>query len=234
MADEKVAVVTGGNRGIGFEICRQLAQAGVTVVLTARDEKKGKGACGRLRRENLDVHYHRLDVTDAKSVRDLAGYIKKEFGGFDILVNNAAVLLDGDRSGLDVEMETVRETMETNLYGPLGVSQGLIPLMKKRRSGRIVNVSSYVGAIAHLGGGYPAYRLSKASLNALTLILADELRGTRIRVNAMTPGWVRTDMGGRGAPRSVEEGADTAVWLALLADGGPTGKFFEDREVIAW
>ncbi|MFQ5694342.1 MAG: SDR family oxidoreductase [Nitrospinota bacterium] len=234
MPKEKVAVVTGGNRGIGLEVCRQLAAKGVTVVLTARDEEKGRRACEALGGKGLGVLFHRLDVTDGRSVRDLARRLQKEFGGLDILVNNAGVLIDRDRSGLNVDMEAVRETMETNVYGPWRLCQALVPLMRKRRGGRIVNVSSYMGAIRNLGGGYPAYRLSKAALNALTLILADELRGTKILVNSMTPGWVRTDMGGRSAPRSVEEGADTAVWLALLPDGGPTGKFFEDRKVVPW
>ena len=234
MPNEKIAIVTGANRGIGFEICRQLAAKGVTVVLTARSAKSGQAACDRLRGEGLDVRFLRLDVTDEGSVRNLAGDVEKELGGVDILINNAALNLDRDRSGLNADVEAVRKTMETNVYGPLRMCQALIPLMKKRGAGRIINVSSQMGATSHIGGGYPGYRISKAALNALTLILADELRGMKILVNAIHPGWVKTDMGGRSAPRSVEEGADTAVWLALQPDTGLTGKFFMNRKVISW
>jgi len=215
MPNEKVAVVTGANRGIGFEICRQLAAKGVTVALTARSAKSGQAARDRLRGEGLDVRFLRLDVTDEGSVRNLAGDVEKEFGGVDILINNAGLNLDRDRSGLNADVETIRKTMETNVYGPLRMCQALIPLMKKRGAGRIINVSSQMGATSHISGGYPGYRISKA-------------------VNAMTPGWVKTDMGGRSAPRSVEEGADTAVWLARRPDTGLTGKLFMDRKVISW
>ncbi len=230
MGDEKLAVITGGNKGIGFEICRQLAKAGVRVILTARDEKRGKAACDALRKENLEVFFYRLDVTDESGVRALARYIEKEFGRLDILVNNAGIDPDKGGRGSEVEMEIVQRTMDTNVYGPWRLCQVMIPLMRNSQAGRIVNISSRMGAVAHLSGGNPAYRISKSCLNALTLILADELQGTGITVNAVNPGWVRSDMGGRSAPRSVEEGADTAVWLALQPEGGPTGKFFMDRE----
>jgi NAD(P)-dependent dehydrogenase (short-subunit alcohol dehydrogenase family) len=234
MPNKKVAVVTGANRGIGFEICRQLAAKGVTVALTARSAKSGQAARDQLREEGLDVRFLPLDVTDEGSVRNLAGDVEKELGGVDILINNAALNLDRDRSGLNADVETVRKTMETNVYGPLRMCQALVPLMKKRGAGRIINVSSRMGATSHISGGYPGYRISKAALNALTLILADELREMKILVNAIHPGWVKTKMGGRSAPSSVEEGADTGVWLALQPDAGLTGKLFMDRKIISW
>jgi NAD(P)-dependent dehydrogenase (short-subunit alcohol dehydrogenase family) len=230
---KKIAVVTGANRGIGFETVRQLAQKGVTVVLTARDEEKGEEAVRVLKGEGGDVRFHSLDVTDPDSIRRLSAYIRDTFGKLDILINNAGIFIDGDKTTRDVDMDTVRKTMETNFFGPFQVSQALIPLLMKSRDGRIVNVSSGLGALQGMGGGYPSYSISKTALNALTIKLAQDLASVGIKVNAMCPGWVRTDMGGLHATRSVEEGADTVVWLAL-SDHGATGKFFRDRKEIAW
>lgn len=234
MAYKRIAVVTGANRGIGCEICRQLAKKGARVVLTARDEAKGRAAAEGLAGQGLEVLFHPLDVNDEESIRALAVYLRDELHGVDILVNNAGVFLDQKRSGLDVPMATVRETLETNLLGAWRLSQALIPLMRQHGYGRIVNVSSGLGAMSEMAGGYSAYRISKGALNALTRILADELRGMNILVNAMCPGWVKTDMGGPNATVPVEKGADTAVWLATLPDGGPSGGFFRDRRLIAW
>lgn len=229
-----VAVVTGGNRGIGFEICRGLAGKGLTVILTSRDERVGTEACEALRDEGLEVHYHQLDVTDRESISNLAQWIKENFSRLDVLVNNAAISIDGRLGVFEVEEGTVRQTMEANLFGPLWMTQGLLPLIRENGYGRIVNVSSRMGQLDSMGRGDPAYRLSKASLNALTVLMARELMGVDILVNAMCPGWVRTDMGGSSAPRSVEEGADTVLWLATLPEGGPQGKYFHDREEIPW
>ncbi|MEE9275079.1 MAG: SDR family oxidoreductase [bacterium] len=234
MAEARSAVVTGGNKGVGLGACRLLARAGVRVALTARDPDRGAASRRTLAKEGLDVLFHPLDVTDGESVARLAEWAQKELGGPDILINNAAILLDRERLGLDVGIDSVRETMETNLYGPLRLCQALAPGMKRRRYGRIVNVSSWFGGLEGMEGGYPGYRISKTCLNALTCILAAELRGGDILVNAACPGWVRTDMGGRSAPRSPEEGADTPVWLALLPKGGPTGGFFQDRKPHPW
>jgi NAD(P)-dependent dehydrogenase (short-subunit alcohol dehydrogenase family) len=234
--DKRVAVVTGANRGIGLEICRQLARrAGIRVVLTARSETKGKAAAGQLRDEGLEVDFHELDVTSEKNVRTLAGWLEGTCKRCDILVNNAGIVVDprGSRF-LDSRPKTYRQTLDTNVFGPLLLSQALVPLMKKNRYGRIVNVSSGQGQLSEMGAGTPAYRISKTALNALTRVLAAELKGSGILVNSMCPGWVRTDMGGAGAPRTVEQGADTAVWLATLPDDGPTGGFFRDRKTIAW
>jgi len=234
--DKRVAVVTGANRGIGLEICRQLARrGGVRVVLTARDQTKGKAAAGQLRDEGLEVDFHELDVTSEKSVETLAGWLEGTCKRCDILVNNAGILADprGSRF-LDSRPETYRQTLDTNVFGPLLLSQALVPIMKRSRYGRIVNISSGQGQLLEMGAGTPAYRISKTALNALTRVLAAELKGSGILVNSMCPGWVKTDMGGPGAPRTVQQGADTAVWVATLPDDGPTGGFFRDRKTIAW
>jgi NAD(P)-dependent dehydrogenase (short-subunit alcohol dehydrogenase family) len=231
MEEQRIAVVTGGNRGIGLEICRQLARLGLKVVLTARVEEKAKEAASGL---EGDVVPFPLDVTQPAEVERLAGFLEGELGGIDVLVNNAGVFLDRHFGGLTVPLEAVHDSLEVNVVGPWALSQAIVPMMKKRRYGRIVNVSSGLGAMSEMMGGYASYRVSKLALNGLTRILADELHGTNILVNTMCPGWVQTEMGGEGAPRPVEKGADTVVWLATLSDGGPTGGFFRDRRQIPW
>lgn len=232
--EQKIAIVTGANRGIGFEMCQQLARRGIHVILTSRNEARGKAACQKLQAEGLGVRFHQLDVTHHESIHRLRDFIRDEYGRLDILVNNAGVYLDEGVSAFQVDLDTVRETMETNIYGPLLLCQTLVPLMKRQGCGRVVNVSSGMGQLAGMGGGDLAYRMSKTCLNALTRIMAAELRGTNILVNALAPGWVRTDMGGPKAPRSVEDGAETAIWLATLPDDGPRGGFFQDRRAMAW
>jgi len=234
--DKRVAVVTGANRGIGLEICRQLGRRqDVRVVLTARNETKGKAAAMQLRGEGVGVDFHELDVTNEKGIRALVDWLAASYERCDILVNNAGIVADprGSRF-LDSSPATYRQTLDTNLFGPLLLSQALLPLMKKNRYGRIVNISSRQGQLSDMGAGTPAYRVSKTALNALTCILAAELKGSAILVNSMCPGWVRTDMGGTSAPRTVQQGADTAVWLATLPNDGPSGQFFLDRKPIAW
>ncbi|WP_333841831.1 SDR family oxidoreductase [Pelomicrobium sp.] len=232
---QKIAVVTGANRGLGLEISRQLALRGVRVVMTARDPEKGKQAWEGLRRQGLCVEYLPLDVTVQASVEALARSLAQTFGGLDILVNNAGILPEGQGArALSLGLEVFRQAFETNALGALRLCQALVPLMKKRGGGRIVNVSSGLAQLTTMGTGTPAYRVSKTALNALTRILAAELEAEGIKVNAACPGWVRTDMGGPDAPRSVAEGADTPVWLALLPEDGPTGGFFRDRQPIPW
>ncbi len=231
---ERVAVVTGANRGIGYEICRQLSSLGVAVVLTARDGDAGNQAREKLAVEGIDVHFHKLDVTNEGSIQKLAKFIENQVGRADILVNNAGIYIDRGIAPLEVGAELVRGTMETNFIGPIRLTQSLVPLMKRNRYGRVVNVSSQMGSLAEMGTGGLAYRSSKSALNAMTRVMANELRGANILVNCVDPGWVRTGMGGRGATRSLAEGADTAVWLATLPDGGPTGGFFRDRRPRAW
>lgn len=233
--DPRIAVVTGANRGIGLEICRQLARKGMKVVLTSRSAAKGRGAIKALGEAGTEVRYHVLDVTSPVGIKALAAHVAERFGRIDVLINNAGVMLDprGSRV-LDARVKTFRDTLETNLLGPLQLMQALVPLMQKHGYGRIVNLSSGQGQLADMGAGTPAYRVSKTALNALTRTLAAELKGSGILVNAMCPGWVKTDMGGPGAPRTVEQAADTAVWLAMLPDDGPSGGFFRDRKPIPW
>lgn len=235
----KIAVVTGANRGLGLETCRQLAQRGLTVILTSRDEGKGQSAADQLRKEGLEVRPFALEVTSARSIEKLRKFIADDYGRLDVLVNNAGVFLDprgdGDpaaSSVLRADIDTLRASMETNLYGPLRLCQALIPLMQG--SGRVVNLSSGMGQLSEMNGGCPGYRFSKTALNALTRTLADELQDTRIKVNSVCPGWVRTDMGGPNATRPLEEGAATIVWLATLPDDGPSGGFFRDKQRIPW
>jgi len=228
-----VIVVTGGNRGIGFEICRQLASRGAQVVLTARKAEAGREATEKLAAQKLTARFHPLDVTSSDSAVALRDFLDRTFGRLDVLINNAGIISDDDGSGLEGKLPTVRTTLETNTLAPLQLSQTLIPLLKRSRAGRIVNMSSGMGALSDMGGGYAAYRISKAALNAVTGILAAELRGA-VAVNSMCPGWVRTDMGGANAERDVSQGADTAVWLALDAPQDLSGKFLRDRKVISW
>jgi len=229
-----VAIVTGGNRGIGFEIARQLGQRGARVVLTARDRKAGEAAAAKLRDEGLKVQSLPLDVTDAVGAAALAQSLEREFGRVDVLVNNAGIMSKSDAPALEVGADVVRELFETNTLGPLRVAQALAPLLRRSERGRIVNMSSGMGALEGNEGGWAAYRLSKTALNGVTAVLAAELKRDRIAVNSMCPGWVRTDMGGPNATRDVAAGADTAVWLALDAPQSLTAKFLRDRKVIPW
>lgn len=235
MSRARVAVVSGGNRGIGFEICRQLAGLGLRVVLTARDAETARERAAALGSAG-EVLPFPLEVTEAESVARLAVYVDAELGGADVLVNNAAIFSSEDHShgALDLPLAVARTTFETNVFGPWSLAQAFAPGMRRRGYGRIVNLSSGLGAISEMSGGYAAYRLSKAALNALTIVLASELRGGDVLVNAVCPGWVQTEMGGPGAPRTPAQGADTATYLATLPTGGPTGKLFRDREVVPW
>ena len=227
----RVALVSGGNRGIGLEVCRQLAEGGLTVVLGSRDEERGRQAAEGLPGE---VAVRQLDVADAASVKRLAASIERDFGRLDVLVNNAAISNDEGQSAVEADLDRVKEALEANLFGAWRLCEAAIPHMRRGGYGRIVNVSTGLAALEDMGGGSPGYRISKTSLNALTRILASELRGTGILVNAVNPGWVQTDMGGSNANRTVEEGADGVVWAATLPNNGPTGGFFRDRRHVAW
>jgi len=230
---ERVALVTGANRGIGFEVCRQLGQRGYVVVLGSRDRERGEVAAARLRGEGLDVVGCQLDVADAASVESAVERMRREHGRLYAVVNNAAILYDTWQRGVDADLDEVREAFETNVLGAWRVVQATLPLLRASSTGRIVNVSSGAGALTDMGGGTPAYRTSKAALNALTRVLAAELRADRILVNAICPGWVATDMGGAGG-RPISDGAAGIVWAVELPDDGPTSGFFRDGRAIAW
>jgi NAD(P)-dependent dehydrogenase (short-subunit alcohol dehydrogenase family) len=233
MVEQRIALVTGGNRGIGLEICRQLAKAGIRVLLGSRDAAKGVAAA-ELIDAKLPVEARELDVADDGSIQDCMNWIRRDLGRLDILVNNAGIMVEQSDDDPEEELNVVRDTMQTNVYGPLLLSRLAIPIMKSRRYGRIVNLSSSMGQLTEMGAGYIAYRMSKAGINVVTRVLAAEAEGMGILVNSVDPGWVQTDMGGRGASRTVYKGAETALWLATVPEGGPTGGFFRDRKSIPW
>jgi NAD(P)-dependent dehydrogenase (short-subunit alcohol dehydrogenase family) len=227
---QPVAVVTGANRGIGHEVVRQLAADGYIAVLGSRDQGKGERAAAEI---GLDgVIARQLDVSDDDSVREAGQWIEASLGRADVLVNNAAILYDTSNRATDVSLDVIREALETNLFGAWRMAQALLPMLLRSPHPRIVNVSSGGGSLSTMGGGTPAYSVSKASLNALTRLLAGELRG-RVLVNSVCPGWVATDMGGPGG-RPLQQGAAGVVWAATLPDDGPSGGFFRDGREVPW
>jgi NAD(P)-dependent dehydrogenase (short-subunit alcohol dehydrogenase family) len=229
---KRVALASGGNRGIGREVARQLAALDYDVVIGSRDLAKGEEVAREL---GENVTARQLDVTDEESIVRCVASIAEDPGRLDVLVNNAGVSGGGwSTSALDVDLDEVRKTLETNLFGAWRLTEEVLPLMRKNGYGRIVNISSGMGQLSDMGGHSPAYRVSKTGLNVLTRMLTAELADENILVNSVCPGWVRTDMGTQAARRSVEEGADTPVWLATLPDDGPRGGFFRDREPIPW
>jgi NAD(P)-dependent dehydrogenase (short-subunit alcohol dehydrogenase family) len=234
MKKNKIALVTGANRGLGFETCIQLAQLGLTVILSARDRVKGQAAAKQLADKGLDVLFYQLDVSNQSNISNIACQIEQQFGRLDILVNNAAILYDAWQNAINANLDAVSQALTTNLFGPWRLSPVCIPIMKTNKYGRIVNVSSGAGSLHYMGAGTPAYSVSKAALNAFTRILAAELSGTGILVNSVDPGWVATDMGGRGGGHPVQEGAKGIVWAATLPNDGPTGGFFFDDKPTPW
>src|SRR6185369_7482209 len=228
----KIILVTGSNKGIGFEVVKQLAKLGHQVILTARDEAKGLEALKKVKTEGLNVQFIPLDVTNEKSIQQAASKVKSDFGKLDVLINNAAISLRGDHSLLTNDSAITEQIINTNALAQLAITrafQSLIP-----NGGRIIMISSGGGSMSDpVGGWSPAYCVSKSFLGAITRHLAYELSSRKISVNALDPGWVQTDMGGRSAPGSVEEGADTPVWLATT-DKTATGKFFRNRREIPW
>jgi NAD(P)-dependent dehydrogenase (short-subunit alcohol dehydrogenase family) len=230
----RVALVTGANRGIGYEVCRQLAEKDFVVLLTARDAAKAKAAADKLKSAGV-IEPLVLDVGDVSSIKEATAEVERRYGRLDALINNAGINYDTWETAEKADIDgTVMETIATNLLGPWRMCQAFLPLLRKSKAARIVNVSSEAGSMAHMGAGPPAYQVTKVALNALTRTLAGELRQARILVNAICPGWVATDMGGAGAPRSVEEGAAGIVWAATLPQNGPTGGFFRDGKPLLW
>jgi NAD(P)-dependent dehydrogenase (short-subunit alcohol dehydrogenase family) len=243
--EKKVAFITGGNRGIGLETARQLAQTGVKVIIGSRNEEAGKAEAKKLQAEGLDVDAIRFDITKSSDYKEAYDYFDKNFGKLDILINNAGVAKEpfGSPNNASVVSQAVlRETFDTNFFGTIELTQSLLPLIKKAPEGRIVNLSSILGSLAlHADPKSPiyefnalAYDASKTALNAFTVHLAQELSKTKIKVNSAHPGWVKTEMGTDAAPMEIPDGAKTSVQLATLAADGPTGGYFHMGEPLPW
>jgi NAD(P)-dependent dehydrogenase (short-subunit alcohol dehydrogenase family) len=229
----RTALVTGGARGLGTEICRQLAHRGLRVLVAARRREAAEEVCRGIGPAAVPLA---LDVASAVSVTEAVREALERFGTIDVLVNNAGVSVDASRTALELDEDTLRSTLETNLVGAWRLAEAVVPGMARGGYGRIVNVTSSYGSLALIDSGrHPAYRISKTALNALTRMLAVELAGTGVLVNAADPGWTRSGMGGPAAPRGPEEGADTPVWLATLPEGdGTTGGLFAERKPLPW
>ena len=240
LSRKKIALVTGANKGLGFEISCQLAQQDIKVVMAIRDSIKGQVAVEKLLQTGLDVEFQYLDVTDIESIKLVYSYLERTYGKLDILVNNAGVCLDGEQKPSEISLNVIRQTLETNFIGAIATTQVLLSLVCRSEAGRIVNISSGRGSLTqHNDFKYHyaktlAYNSSKTALNAFTVMLAAELKDTGIKVNSADPDWCRTDMGTEMASHSVEEGANTPVWLATLPADGSTGGFFNSRNPIPW
>jgi NAD(P)-dependent dehydrogenase (short-subunit alcohol dehydrogenase family) len=231
----RIALVTGANRGLGLETSRQLLAKGLTVVMAGRDEAAlGRARATLSKDEQSRAAIIRMEVTDARSIANAHHVVRERVGPVDVLVNNAAVLVSENDDVLSIPADAYRRTFDTNVFGAIEVCRAFVPDMVQRRYGRVVNVSSGAGQLARMSTYAPAYSMSKTALNAFTRICGATYKGMGVLVNAVDPGWVRTDMGGPSAPRSLPQGADTIVWLATLPDDGPTGGFFHDRRAIQW
>jgi NAD(P)-dependent dehydrogenase (short-subunit alcohol dehydrogenase family) len=231
---QRIALITGANRGIGFETAKQLARRGFHVVIAARDETSGRKSAKAVDANGDKATFLSLDVSRSDSIQNAASEYAKVSDRLDVLINNAGIYPDEGVNILSVPRELMEKTFETNTFGALEVTQHFLPYLRKSPAARVINVSSGYGQLDGLSAGVPSYCLSKLALNGLTIMLANALQPDSISVNSMCPGWVRTDMGGANATRSVEEGADTAVWLADEAPNELTGKFFRSREEIPW
>ena len=239
----KIALITGANRGIGLETARQLGKLGMTILLGARDLAKAEKAAEELRREKMEVRPIAIDVAASASIAAAAAIVEKEFGRLDILINNAGVMVDSyDTKIGEMPIEIWRQTFETNFFGLIATTQAFLPLLRKSEAGRIVNLSSILGSITyHATPGspvydskVPAYDVSKSAVNAYTVHLAYELKGSKIKVNAAHPGWVKTEMGGKDAPMELPAGAKTSVALATLGEDGPSGAFVHMGKPLPW
>jgi NAD(P)-dependent dehydrogenase (short-subunit alcohol dehydrogenase family) len=229
----RIVVVTGANRGIGLEVSRELAEQGDTVIAGSRDLAAGQRAVGDLVEAGRDIRPRRLDVIDQGSIDAVADELARTDGHVDVLVNNAAIHYDTWQRASRADLQVVWEALDTNLIGAWRTAEAMIPLLRASRHGRIVNVSSEAGSLASMGAGTPAYATSKAALNALTCMLAADLRADDVLVNSVCPGWVATDMGGPGG-RPVAEGAASVLWAVDLPDDGPTGGFYRDGHRLPW
>lgn len=227
--------MTGANRGLGFEICRQLAKRRVRVILTARNQDKSEAVVRTLIEQGYDAYFYQLDITDPEQIQAVLARIKAEFNRLDILVNNAGIYIDQHQPALTIDKNIILKAVETDVCGTFSMSQAVIPMMRENNYGRIVNLSSSSSLLANMNDDAGlSYKICKTSVNAVTVVLSKAVAGSNILINAVTPGWVRTDMGGEQAPLSLEEGADTPVWLATLPEGGPSGGFFFKRQRLPW
>lgn len=244
MTERKIALITGANKGIGLETARQLAEQNIIVLIGARDLKKGEGAAKQLRDEDFEAHPIQIDVDDTESIGKAAAQVEREYGRLDILINNAGVMLDDSKKKVSEQsLEIWRQTFDTNLFGLIATTQAFLPLLRKSKAGRIVNLSSILGSITyHATPGAPtydfkvapAYDVSKAAVNAYTVHLAYELKDSKIKVNAAHPGWVKTDMGGQGANMEIIDGAKTSVALATIDENGPNGAYLHMGQPLPW
>jgi NAD(P)-dependent dehydrogenase (short-subunit alcohol dehydrogenase family) len=243
MNDKKIALITGANTGIGLETARQLGKKNITVLIGARDLKKGEEAAGSLRKEGIDARALALDVNSAESIGKAADQVGRDFGRLDILVNNAGVMIDDENKKVSEQsLESWRKTFDTNVFGLIATTQAFLPLLRKSDAGRIVNLSSILGSITlHATPGspvydskLPAYNVSKSAVNAYTVQLAYELKDSKIKVNAAHPGWVKTELGGEGAPMEITDGAKTSVALATIGADGPNGAYMHMGETLPW
>ena len=232
--DKRIALVTGANKGIGFETARQLAKRGWHVVIGARKASAGQTAVKAIKQASGSASFLDIDVSNSESIGRAPAEFQKQFDHLDVLINNAGIYPDEGLTILTISRQQLTETFQTNTFGPVAVTQAFLPFLRKASDARIINVSSGYGQIEGLSANVPSYCLSKLALNGVTLMFSDALRSEGIAVNSMCPGWVRTDMGGPNAARSVEQGADTAIWLATEAGQDLTGKFFRDRQPIPW
>ncbi|MBS2971025.1 SDR family oxidoreductase [Metabacillus sp. KIGAM252] len=231
---KKTALITGGNKGIGFELVKQLAEQNYQVLVGSRNRARGEKAAASLQNLGHDVHFVELDVDRKESIQLAAEHVRQVYGRLDVLINNAGVYMDGNSPLLEADQDLLERTLKTNLLGPYHLIQSFLPLMKKYNYGRIVNVSSGYGQMDGMDEKGPgSYKLSKLALNGLTRQLAAEVSGN-IKINAVCPGWVKTDMGGPHAPRTAEEAARSIMWLAVLDEEGPNGGFFRDGKEIKW
>ncbi|MFC4913422.1 SDR family oxidoreductase [Actinomadura gamaensis] len=243
MSEKRIALVTGANKGIGFETARMLGREGMTVLVGARAAERGEPAAGVLADEGIDARFVQLDVTDEESVRAAAKWVEAEFGRLDVLVNNAGIMPpESSVSPSEVPIAALRATYETNVFGVVTVTNAFLPLLRRADAARIVNVSSELGSLTLLSDPesafYPfnllAYNSSKSALNGVTLAYAKELADTGIKVNAANPGYTATDINMHSGPQTVEEGAGYVVPLALLPEDGPSGGFFTGTEPLPW